>query len=129
MDEDDSESPQDGDGDGHAPTLGLDAETHRALGSTIRRRVLDLVLDDEREWSRGELATALAESAQPAPGASTGPADRDRLLIVLHHDHLPRLDDAGLLSYDPNDGTVSPEPVDDAVLRALRRATGNEYDD
>lgn len=111
------------------PSVGLGAETHRALASTIRRRVLDLVLDDPREWSRGELATALVEWERNATVESATPANRDHLLILLHHDHLPHLDDAGLLSYDPEDGIVTPEPMDDAVKRAIRRATGDEGDD
>ncbi|WP_227133085.1 DUF7344 domain-containing protein [Halorubellus salinus] len=129
MDEDDSDTPQTGGSGGCSPSGGLDAETHRALGSTVRRRVLDLVLDDPREWSRGELATELVEWDRTATGASAQPPSRDHLLLVLHHDHLPRLDDAGLLSYDPEDGIVSPEPVDDAVVRAVRQATDHEDDD
>lgn len=126
MDEDDSDTSH---GSGEcSPSVALDAETRRALASTARRRVLDLVLDDPREWSRGELATALAEWDRIATGASPQPTDRDHLLLVLHHDHLPRLDDAGLLSYDHEDGIVSPEPVDDAVVRAVRRAIGNADD-
>ncbi|MFC6954587.1 DUF7344 domain-containing protein [Halorubellus litoreus] len=112
-----------------SPVPGLDAGTHRALSSAVRRRVLDLVLDDPREWSRGELATALVEWERNATVESATPANRDHLLILLHHDHLPHLDDAGLLSYDPEDGIVTPEPMDDAVKRAVRRATGDEGDD
>lgn len=124
MNEDDSDPPGASGSGECSPSVGLDAETHRALASPVRRRVLDLVLDDPREWSRAELATALAEWDRVTTGASTQPTDRDHLLLVLHHDHLPQLDDAGLLSYDHEGGIVSPEPVDDAVVRAVRRAIG-----
>jgi hypothetical protein len=41
----------------------------------------------------------------------------------LHHNHLPKLDDAGLIGYDPSDRTVgycSDERVEE-LLRLLRR--------
>lgn len=125
------------DSDGHhadasgecSSSVELDAEMHRALASTVRRRVLGLVLDDPREWSREELAAALVEWERTATVDSPMLADRDHLLLVLHHDHLPRLDEAGLLSYDAEDGIVTPEPMDDAVKRAVRRASGNGNDE
>ncbi|WP_323675893.1 hypothetical protein [Halorubellus sp. PRR65] len=115
--------------EGGAPPVGLDAETYRALGSTVRRRLLEVILDEPREWTRDELAAALVEWDQDVVRVSSTAPHREEILIELHHDHLPRLDDAALLSYDPEDGTVSPEPVDDAVERTIRRTVRSTTED
>jgi len=35
--------------------------------------------------------------------------------VSLHHRHLPKLDDAGLLDYDHDDRTVAPTTATDGV--------------
>lgn len=45
--------------------------------------------------------------------------ERRRIEVELHHQHLPHLDAVGLASYDPASKTLTPEPVDEAVERAV----------
>ncbi|WP_226022889.1 DUF7344 domain-containing protein [Halomicrobium salinisoli] len=60
-----------------------------------RRRDALVVLESEGELSRDRLAEVLAAR------------DPDELALQLHHVHLPKLDDAGLVDYDPDAGTVA----------------------
>lgn len=49
------------------------------------------------------------------------PPDRDVLLAKLHHNHLPKLADHGVVEFNPTDGTVryrSPDRIE-SVLDAL----------
>ncbi len=60
-----------------------------------RRRDALVVLESEGELSRDRLAEVLAAR------------DADELALQLHHVHLPKLDDAGLIDYDPDAGTAA----------------------
>jgi len=104
----------------------LDERTLRALAEPTRRRVLDVLLTADREWSLSELATVLAGWEATASGGMTTAEERRRIEVTLHHRHLPHLDAAGLASYDPSSKTVTPEPVDEAVERAVSNAVDGE---
>lgn len=47
--------------------------------------------------------------------------DRERLAIQLHHAHLPKLQDHGVVEYDPGNGAVRYQPSDqlEEVLDSL----------
>ncbi|MFO8115260.1 MAG: ArsR family transcriptional regulator [Halorubrum sp.] len=49
------------------------------------------------------------------------PPNRDRIAILLYHNHLPRLDDHGVVEFDPERRTVAYHPNEriEAVLDAL----------
>jgi hypothetical protein len=104
----------------------LDERTARALASQTRRRVLDVLRDADGEWSLSELATVLAGWEATTSGGMATPDARARIEVELHHRHLPRLDAANLASYDASSKTVTPEPLDDAVERVVRRAVGGD---
>ena len=115
--------------DGAEPDSGsweVDERTARALAAPIRRRVLDVLLTADREWSLSELATVLAGWEATASGGMTTAEERRRIEVTLHHRHLPHLDAAGLASYDPSSKTVTPERVDEAVQRAVSPAVDDE---
>lgn len=100
----------------------LDERTARALSATARRRVLDVLLGTDGEWSLSELASVLAGWEATASGGMTTRDERRRIEVELHHQHLPHLDAVGLASYDPASKTLTPEPVDEAVERAVVHA-------
>jgi len=63
-----------------------------------RRRAVVAVLRDRGAASLHELADSI-----------TGPNDRTkRVELELHHRHLPKLADAGLVEYDPDDRAIVP---------------------
>lgn len=98
--------------DDHYPT---DADAERlpgdaleAMASTRRQHVAGALADagDEIE-SLDDLVDAVGERFDD---------DEDELRAALHHVHLPKLDEAGLVDYDPDGHAVDPE---DEKLSAL----------
>lgn len=85
-----------------------ESDRNRLFASEGRRALLD-VLDGGEEWPTpvdvATLATAVAEETagevEPAPEAV------ERIAISLHHNHLPRLSDAGVLDYDEASNRVT----------------------
>ncbi|HKJ58373.1 MAG TPA: hypothetical protein VKA37_04025 [Halobacteriales archaeon] len=67
--------------------------------SSIRKKILSILID------RGEVTrTELAE--QVAGDSSITTPDTRHLEIVLHHKHLPKLDQESYLEYDHRTGVV-----------------------
>ncbi|WP_152415779.1 DUF7344 domain-containing protein [Halovivax asiaticus] len=79
----------------------------RTLSDPRRRQVLELVEEYDTPLSIDTLARQVA-SFETGGGSSSPPAQTmDRVRISLVHSHLPALDDAGLLTYDEETGTVT----------------------
>lgn len=83
----------------------LDA-VYAALGDARRRRIV-LALDRLGEpIGVEELAACLADrDARTDPGGATA-SDRRSVQLSLYHSQLPKLADAGVVEYDPEEGTV-----------------------
>lgn len=102
-----------------------DDQFYRALCSTQRRRLLYYLLDEEAS-SVGTIATVLTGWDTTETGAVMAPEDRRRHLIALKHNHLPRLAEADLIAYDPQNETVSIESLDPFVREIIRRSVESE---
>lgn len=84
-------------------------EVHRLLASERRREALSYLTARAGEAvDVDELVSVVAESERPDPGPVS---HRERVETDLHHVHLPKLADAGVVSFDPVAGTVRYEPV------------------
>ena len=82
-----------------------ESERYWLLSDERRRALLEILDDGPAPLHRDELASALAE--REAGGAVA--ADEHRAVVVaLHHNHLPRLADLGLVDYDRASGLVEP---------------------
>lgn len=69
-----------------------------------RRQILAILESENGSITREALARELAEDdADGKPATSL----IERIAVRLHHARLPKLDDAGLLEYDPTDGTIA----------------------
>lgn len=89
--------------------------THSELDATTRHRLL---ADDQRraliQWLRTSRETemtldALASRLQLTKDGTNGTVSGERhVRCRLHHVHLPKLDEAGVLDYDPETKTVRP---------------------
>ena len=54
-------------------------------------------------------------------GTAKGPADRERAHLRLVHAHLPMLEEAELVTYDPEHGTVRMESLAAETIDRLER--------
>lgn len=95
--------------------LSLSVDDLLRLLSDRHARTVIVHLYDEPETTLDQLAAIAAGELAVADGTVATESDYERLRIRLHHDTLPRLDDHGLLAFDPETGTVSepdiPEPI------------------
>ncbi|UPV74258.1 helix-turn-helix domain-containing protein [Halorussus limi] len=85
-------------------------ERCRLLGDSLRRRTLRALDPDERPVALSELRDRVADGS-----------DSDTVAVRLHHVHLPKLDEAGLVSYDPERNVVEARPRPDWADRYLER--------
>lgn len=95
-----------------APQLESFAESRDQLLSVLahrrRRLVLSLASRCETPITRDELATAMI-AREREMGLENGSESEatDRLATKLYHQHLPKLEDAGLVAYDHDDETIT----------------------
>lgn len=97
----------------------------RLLSETRNRRILTVLHDAGGSLSIRELAERLGSGDSTVDSADPQ-TEFERVLISLHHDRLPRLDDAGLLEYDPEsnrvvvrDAAADTEWIDVAMVEQL----------
>lgn len=98
-------SPSDSPDGSPETTTFTDSDRLRLLASYRRRVLLDVVVDRSMPVSLETLAAAVEEAESGA-----GELERetvDLIAITLHHNHLPRLADAGVLDYDPTSNHVT----------------------
>lgn len=93
---------------------------YRAFASTHRRRILYYLLE-ENDSTLEELATVLS-GWDANPKTMRSPEYRMELLSQLHHNHLPQLDDAGLVEFDPQTGSAHLEPLDHLIAEIIRQS-------
>ncbi|MFB6175540.1 MAG: hypothetical protein ABEI99_00045 [Halobaculum sp.] len=78
------------------------------LADTRRRRLLRILSDSEDRTAVDTLATKLLVSEVTDEGEATVSADCfDTLRVELHHVHLPKLDDSGLIDWNRDEETVA----------------------
>lgn len=86
------------------PSTDVD-ETLTVLRSSNRRQVLEYLADESVESATvEELAFHLATAKSDREASET--RDRDTLEMRLHHVHLPKLDDHGVLEFDARSNTA-----------------------
>lgn len=90
---------------------GLDRETlFDLLSSTRRRHVVRYLLRTEGEISFSELTDRVAALEAGTTVEALTDDERKPVYVSLRQTHLPRLDEAGVVRYDPDRGTVRPTP-------------------
>lgn len=101
----------------------MDFETAYDLVTNDYRRAIVAVLDETSPLSREQLMARLAarEVGVEDDAESNHPdrKTRRRLRVALHHNHLPRLDEMGVVEYDEE--TVAATPELDALVDRLER--------
>lgn len=85
----------------HPTTAHLDeSQRYRILASDRRRLALDALAERESPVSVEGLAVQIVDDDSEE--------EFDRVVVALHHVHLPMLADAGVVDYVPETRTVSP---------------------
>lgn len=77
--------------------------------STRRRIVLSVLKDTNGRMSRANLAKAVVACDQDGGAENELMEAAEEFLVELHHVHLPKLERAGLVSYDQETGTAEYE--------------------
>lgn len=79
-------------------------DLHRLLSSERRRILLDVLDERSIPVDVEELALAIAEREEGVDSLRAD--DVERVAISLHHHHLPRLADGGIVDYRPASNRV-----------------------
>lgn len=93
-------------------------EVVRVLGNFHARNTI-VYLHDHPTATLDELADALTAAAASADETIATTSDRDRILIRLHHDILPRLADLEFIVFDSETTIVTETRIPDPVVAAL----------
>ena len=87
-----------------APPQQLSTDTaFELLAHEQRRRALRHVVDEDGHTTVDQLVDALLTDTSPSVDPKTA---REQLEIRLHHTHLPLLQEAGVIEYDPQRETI-----------------------
>jgi DNA-binding transcriptional ArsR family regulator len=76
------------------------------LGDGQRRRAIAALRARDGEADLDELAEATAAREEDIEREEVDEGQRERTAAMLHHAHLPRLEDANVAEYDPMAGEV-----------------------
>lgn len=82
-----------------------EADYHRLMTAERRRVALDLLADEATPVELTELAEQVAEAE--TDGVETGAEAVDRVALTLHHLHLPKMSEVGVVDYDPEANQVT----------------------
>lgn len=85
-------------------------ERHELLASDRRRQTVEALADATAAVELGDLA---AEISARETTTDEDERSKERVAISLHHVHLPKMVDAGILEYDPTERVI--EPLDAPV--------------
>ncbi|WP_254767576.1 DUF7344 domain-containing protein [Salinilacihabitans rarus] len=89
--------------------IDLTASTRYHLLAAERRRLtLDVLEGNTAPVDLDELAAGIAARED---GIDADESAVERVAIDLHHVHLPKMDDLGIVDYDPASGRVDPTGV------------------
>lgn len=88
---------------------GLSHDTIFTLLSSYRRRVvLDLLLSHDRSLTLTDLRNEIIEQEQDREITDIPGEDVEEVHAVLHHIHIPKLAEAGVVTYDKERHIVEP---------------------
>ena len=81
----------------------------RLLTDSHHRAILTILNDAARELPLAELAERLVANEATVFESADYERELERVIVSLHHNHLPKLAEAGLVEYDRNEDVVSYE--------------------
>ncbi|MWG33227.1 DUF7344 domain-containing protein [Halomarina oriensis] len=109
-------------------TLAKDDLFH-LLQNERRRRAVTFLLDQEESVDMGDIAEHIAALENDISIPELSSAQRKRVYVGLYQCHLPKLDEAGVIDYDKNRGTVARTHLTDSLAPYLTVDDGEADDD
>jgi hypothetical protein len=82
-------------------------ELFEILSSTRRRRIIYYLAVEGPQLTLNQLATKIAAVETDTPEAEITSDERQRVYISLYQTHLPKLEEAAIVTYDDEERTVS----------------------
>lgn len=92
-----------------------EADFHQLLSVKRRRLAIDILADRSEPISLEALARAVTKqegvdaTSQEEKVSATSEKAIEQAMITLHHHHLPKMDDIGVIEYDPDERRVASE--------------------
>ena len=80
-----------------------------------RRLLLDVLAEESEPAGLGELAATIA--AREDGTDAVDEATAERVAVTLHHVHLPKMGELGILDYDPESHRIDPDGVTTEAVR------------
>lgn len=102
------------------------SERARVLATDRRRLALDILEGQTTPVELEELAAGIV--AREDGNTAVCEETIEQVAISLHHSHLPKLDDAGVLDYDPESHRIDPDGVPNSTRRGSTRLSADELD-
>ncbi|ELZ05093.1 DUF7344 domain-containing protein [Natrialba aegyptia] len=90
-------------------------ELFELLANRRRRHILQTLIYRDERIDIGTLSQSIAASEDDLAFDEVSSSDRKRVYTALQQSHLPKMDNAGVLEFDRDRGTVEPTPVLDDV--------------
>ncbi|MFC4986426.1 MULTISPECIES: DUF7344 domain-containing protein [Saliphagus] len=101
-------------------------EVFDVLRNQRRRYALHALKREGRTMSLGDLAQQVAAWEYETTPEAVTPAQRKRVYTTLQQTHLPRMDRAGILEFDDEEGVVEPTDRADEMNVYLEIVPGDE---
>jgi hypothetical protein len=101
---------------GLSPDLAFDL-----LKNERRRRVLHYLADADGQVTLGDLAEHIAALENDTTVQALTSTERKRVYVGLYQVHLPKMDDAGVVTFDRNRGTVEADEHAETLTAYLDR--------
>lgn len=99
---------------------------YETLSNTRRRHVIHFLLQCEERVELSDLSRRIAAWENDVPFEEVTAKQRKRVYTALRQVHLPKLDDAGIVSFDRDRGTVEATEATPNVEAYLRVVPENE---
>jgi DNA-binding transcriptional ArsR family regulator len=103
-------------------------ETFALLQNQRRRTTLRTLRERGPELTHGELAEHVAARENDVAREAVTSVQRKRVYISLYQNHLPRLADAGAVTYDPGRGDVALDGPSETLFAHLDLVDGADGD-
>ncbi|MFC3957199.1 DUF7344 domain-containing protein [Halovivax cerinus] len=112
----------------HAPTEQLSkGEVFEVLRNQRRRFVLQYLKQDDRPVELGDLAQQVAAWEYETTLEGVTPEQRKRVYTTLQQTHLPKMDEAGILVFDSDDGVIESTDRTRDISVYLEIVPGHEF--